>query len=112
MVVGILQRLVRWVQPPGVVDTACSGSSKNPVLPDSPGTKGIAKLPQPVAVDGCGGTSPPFVSNQGSAFPVTPTVEWTEKPKIPSRESPSLSVAGLPESTGCCWRHPVTKTAG
>ena len=45
-------------------------------------------MPQPIAVDGCGDTSPlPDARHVGSSA-VTPTVEWTEKPKTTFEESP------------------------
>ena len=55
---------------------ANSGAAESHVLKN-----GVPKFPQPVAVDGCGGTSPLVEVDQGGPFPVAPTAEWTEKPK-------------------------------
>ena len=83
----------------GVVSDVRNSSPKDPALSDSPNGKGCGELPQPVAVDGCGGPPPPFVKGHGDSLPVTPTVDWTEKPVIPSKER-SLVDEVLPESTG------------
>ena len=84
---------------PGVARAAWKGSAKDPALADSPGTEGSVKLPQPVAVDGCGGPPPPFANDHCDPLPVTPTVAWTEKPVIPWKEPPSQVKDVLPQST-------------
>ena len=71
---------------------------------------GVAKFPQPVAVDGCGGTSPLVEVDQGGPFPVAPTAEWTEKPKNSvTAESHVLKdgVAKFPQPRRCrrLWGH-------
>ncbi len=41
-------------------------------------------LPQPVAVDGCGGPVPLAAKSNGDPWAVTTTAEWTDKPLNPS----------------------------
>ena len=74
--------------PPGVARAAWIGVPNESAPSDSPGTKGRVKIPQPVAVDGCGGPLPPIANGHGDSLLATPTAVWTEKPVIPSSESP------------------------
>ena len=57
-------------------------------------------LPQPVAVDGCGGPVPLAVKGNSDPWPVTTTAEWTDKPLNPAGEPRPLAEELSPEKSG------------
>ena len=79
------------------------GSNGTPSVPEAaeaPFVESCEELPQPVAVGGCGGPLPPSVSKHDNSVLVTPTAVWTEKPVIPSSESPSQAKETMPHYAG------------
>ena len=82
---------------PGEARALWGGIPRKSAPSDSPGTKGREKLPQPVAVGGCGGPPPPFANDHGIYLLVT---AWTEKPVIPSNEPPPQAKEALPHHAG------------
>ena len=67
---------------------------------EAPFVESCEELPQPVAVGGCGGPLPPSVIKHDNSVLVTPTAVWTEKPVIPSSESPSQAKETMPHYAG------------
>ena len=74
------------------------------------------ELPQPVAVDGCGGPLPPPVlkhdNEHGNSELVTPTAVWTEMPVIPSDLSPSQARDTTPHTIGGCEATIISSRVG
>ena len=65
--------------------------------PETPVAEIGEELPQPVAVDGRGGALPSEITKHDKEHQqierVTPTVEWTEKPFLPSQKADTLPLA-------------------
>ena len=80
-------------------DVSGKFSPRKSALPDPPDTKSLERLPQPVAVGGCGGPPPPTGIDQGDSPRVTTTVAWTEPLVLPSQETPSQTKKELPHHT-------------
>ena len=93
---GVAAKLVSLGEARGV----WNGIPRESAVFDAPGIESCAGVPQPVAVGGCGGPSPPSINDHGNSLLVTPTVEWTEKPVIPSNEPPSQAKEAQPHYAG------------
>ena len=84
-----------------------SGSNSTPEaveVVEAPIVEICEEIPQPVAVDGCGGWLPPPVLKHDNEHDhregVTPTAVWTEMPVIPSDLSPSQIRDTTPHTIG------------
>ena len=84
---------------PGLAAELLDSPPFDPALTESGNAKGDSMLPQPVAVDGCGGSSFPVVKGRSDSLPITPTLAWTEKPIAPSEKLVSDEEEVLPGST-------------